>query len=116
MNPRRWEQIRVAFDEIVELGDAERAGRLAVLGTTDPELRDAVESLLSADVEADARLALVESPLGVERELGGGGMSYVYVAEETAFRRRVVVKVLRPELAGAVSARRFQREIQLAAR
>lgn len=30
----------------------------------------------------------------VERELGGGGMSRVFVAEETRFQRKVVVKVL----------------------
>ena len=43
-------------------------------------------------------------------------MSHVYLAEETAFGRHVVVKVLRPELTEAISMRRFQREIQLAAR
>ena len=32
----------------------------------------------------------------LERELGGGGMSRVFVAEETALRRKVVVKVLPP--------------------
>ena len=35
----------------------------------------------------------------LERELGGGGMSKVFVAEETRLRRKVVVKVLSPELA-----------------
>ena len=39
-----------------------------------------------------------------ERELGGGGMSRVFVAEESALRRTVVVKVLTPTLAaGACS-------------
>ena len=51
----------------------------------------------------------------IERELGGGGMSRVFVARETAFDRRVVVKVLPPELSAAVSVERFRREIQLAA-
>jgi len=52
----------------------------------------------------------------LERELGGGGMSSVYLAEETAFGRKVVVKVLPPDLLAGASVERFKREIQLAAR
>jgi serine/threonine-protein kinase len=52
----------------------------------------------------------------IERELGGGGMSRVFVAEELALGRRVVVKVLEPELAQGLSADRFAREAKLAAR
>lgn len=52
----------------------------------------------------------------LERELGGGGMSRVFVATETALGRRVVIKVLSPTLAEGVSVERFRREIQLAAR
>jgi serine/threonine-protein kinase len=51
----------------------------------------------------------------IERELGGGGMSRVFLAEEHALRRRVVIKVLPPEMAGQLSAERFTREIGLAA-
>jgi len=52
----------------------------------------------------------------LERELGGGGMSRVFLAEETALGRRVVVKVLAPELTEGLSAERFAREVRLAAR
>ena len=52
----------------------------------------------------------------IERELGGGGMSRVFLAEESSLGRRVVVKVLPADLAGAVSAARFRREVSLAAR
>ncbi len=51
----------------------------------------------------------------LERELTGGGMSRVFAARERALGRRVVVKVLPPELAAGVNRERFEREIQLAA-
>ena len=50
----------------------------------------------------------------VERELGGGGMSRVFVAEETSLGRRVALKVL-TELGEGVSVDRFRREIQTVA-
>ena len=51
----------------------------------------------------------------IERELGGGGMSRVFVATERALQRKVVIKVMPPELAAGVNVERFKREIQLAA-
>jgi serine/threonine-protein kinase len=51
----------------------------------------------------------------IERELSGGGMSRVFVAFDATLGRRVVVKVLPPELAASVSVDRFKREIMLAA-
>ncbi|MGK2961261.1 MAG: protein kinase domain-containing protein [Gemmatimonadaceae bacterium] len=51
-----------------------------------------------------------------DRELGGGGMARVFLAEDTALGRRVVVKVLAPEQIEGLSADRFAREVQLAAR
>ncbi|HVF38559.1 MAG TPA: serine/threonine-protein kinase, partial [Gemmatimonadaceae bacterium] len=69
---------------------------------TIPDLRDQLQATLGT--------AYI-----LERELGGGGMSRVFVAEETALGRKVVIKVLPPELAAAVSVDRFRREVQLAA-
>ena len=51
----------------------------------------------------------------IERELGGGGMSHVFLAAETGLGRHVVVKVLPPDLAPGINAERFHREIQLSA-
>ena len=51
----------------------------------------------------------------LERELGGGGMSRVFIATETSLGRKVVIKVLPPDLGEGVSVERFKREIQLAA-
>ena len=52
----------------------------------------------------------------IERELGGGGMSRVFVAEDVSLGRRVALKVLPPELAGPMNADRFRREILLSAK
>jgi len=51
----------------------------------------------------------------IERELGGGGMSRVFVAAEVRLNRRVAIKVLSPELAQGLNAERFEREILLSA-
>lgn len=51
----------------------------------------------------------------VDQELHGGGMSRLFRATEVSLGRQVVVKVLPPEMSGSVSARRFQREIELTA-
>jgi tetratricopeptide (TPR) repeat protein/tRNA A-37 threonylcarbamoyl transferase component Bud32 len=66
------------------------------------DLRDQLQSTLSGSYT-------------LERELGGGGMSRVFLADEIRLGRQVVVKVLSPELAAGISAERFEREIRLAA-
>jgi len=67
----------------------------------------------------DALRDQIQATLGdshtLERELGGGGMSRVFVAEETRHHRKVVIKVLSPELMQGISVERFEREIQTAA-
>ena len=51
----------------------------------------------------------------VGRELGGGGMSRVFLVDDVRLGRTIVAKMLSPELAGAISAERFEREIRVAA-
>ncbi len=68
-------------------------------------LADPPHSLVSA-LRASYRL---------ERELGSGGMATVYLAEDLKHRRKVAIKVLRPELALALGAERFLREIETTA-
>jgi serine/threonine protein kinase len=62
----------------------------------------------------------LQSTLGdaytLERELGGGGMSRVFVAEDNTLGRKIVVKMLPAEMAAGVSVERFKREIQVVAR
>lgn len=59
--------------------------------------------------------AALGSQYAVERELGGGGMSQVFLATELSLDRKVVIKVLPQSLAATVNVERFRREIQLAA-
>ena len=47
----------------------------------------------------------------IERELGQGGMATVYLAEDLKHRRKVALKVLKPELAAVLGAERFVQEI-----
>ena len=67
------------------------------------DLRDQLQSTLSGSFT-------------IERELGGGGMSRVFVAREEALGRAVVIKVIKGDLAEGLSAERFAREVKLAAR
>ena len=50
-----------------------------------------------------------------ERELGQGGMATVFLAEDLKHHRKVAIKVLKPELAAALGAERFLREIETTA-
>ncbi len=59
--------------------------------------------------------AALEGRYAIERELGEGGMATVYLADDLKHNRKVAVKVLRSELAAAVGADRFLREIETTA-
>lgn len=67
-----------------------------------------------ADLRESLARALGEAYL-LGEELGGGGMSRVFLAEETGLERKVVIKALLPELASTVSVQRFAREVHAAA-
>ena len=120
VSAERWAAIDAIFADATELPTAERAAFVANACGSDAELRAEVESLLSAhdgdtDFLEQPHAAAREGPdlatqlqaaLGtafhIERELTGGGMSRVFVATETALKRRVVIKVLSPELVSPV--------------
>ncbi len=60
--------------------------------------------------------AALADRFAIERELGQGGMATVYLARDQKHDRLVAVKVLRPEIAGALGPDRFLREIRIAAK
>jgi eukaryotic-like serine/threonine-protein kinase len=141
----RWATIERIFHAALERPPVERAAFLDQACAGDPTLRHEVESLLAADdgtagapgpasdwADALAELGAkalagedaeitgrLQRALGsgyrIERELRPGGMSRVFVAEDMALGRRVVIKVLAPRLAAELDADRFHREIRIAA-
>ena len=63
------------------------------------------------DLRAQLQLTLGDA-YTIERELGGGGMSRVFVARDEVLGREVVFKVIKADLAEGVSAERFAREVK----
>ena len=70
---------------------------------------------MDSDLQTQLQHALGDA-YRITRELGGGGMSRVFVATEKELDRQVVIKVPPPTIAAAMNVSRFRREIQLAAR
>jgi TolB-like protein/tetratricopeptide (TPR) repeat protein len=114
-------------------GDAELQEELTSLLAAHASSNDFFDEL-SADVVGPAYSAVLENGAGgwgaalaseleaaltgtyrIEKELGGGGMSRVFLAEEIKLSRQVVIKVLPAATAASMSGERFRREIQLAA-
>jgi len=65
--------------------------------------------------DTDRLTAALSDRYRIERELGQGGMATVYLAEDLKHRRKVAIKVLRPELAAVLGVERFLQEIELTA-
>jgi serine/threonine protein kinase/tetratricopeptide (TPR) repeat protein len=139
----RWERILELFEEALELPPGERTLWLEQQDLSDPTILPEVEGLLNAHERADGILdrsigpavpttdqppeldgeqlaGLLDRALGgryrIVRELGRGGMAVVFLAWERKHDRRVVLKVMRPEIAAHYSPDRFLREVRLAAR
>lgn len=134
----RWERVEELFREALDKDPAERHRWLVEAEREDPQLRAEVESLLEADAVAGDRLErLVHEGMDLasrqtfglgswiegyelERELGRGGSSTVYLGVwrhgGRSKAKRVAVKVLRSEVRSTLARRRFLLEGKILAR
>jgi serine/threonine protein kinase len=74
-----------------------------------------VADFLSTSPLASRLQAELGTRYTLQGTMPGGAMAYVFVAWERALARRIVIKVLLPQLAAAISLERFRREITISA-
>jgi hypothetical protein len=136
LTPETYRTVQAIFFAARERAPQERASFLDSACGTDTVVRAEVDSLLAADernvdfleksalADMDARRSDLRAQLSgalgsryeILNEIGGGGMSRLFLAQEHAPDRLVVIKVLSRELGAELSTQRFAREIQVAAR
>jgi len=110
------------WDELTSLLEVAEAAAEYFTDVSERLIAPTLSALARAEDEAagpEAMEALQVKLAGVyhlERELGGGGMSSVFLAEDLRLRRHVVMKVLPPETIPTGNAERFRREIEFSAR
>ena len=136
MEPERWDRVGELFAAALERPPEARRAFVVESAENDPALGEEVLSLLAAH-EREGGLFASERPDGEEGDdpvgeephpdrlgpyrlfhlLGRGGMGSVYLAARVdgEYRKRVALKVLRPDLDSPEVARRFRRERQILA-
>lgn len=138
MNAERYARVKDRFIAALELPPAQRARYLDESCGDDVATRHDVQRLIAAyeatasfldsaapplDTPHLASIArtLLEKPTAIGgyqlgREIGRGGMGVVYEAEQNSPRRKVAIKLIRPELATAAMLRRFEYEAEILGR
>jgi serine/threonine-protein kinase len=135
-DPALWQRARAVFDEVADLGPADRPARVAALCGSDEALRREVESLLAHDVPAadpfgplvgQAARTFVDAGAPLEPgqtllhytltwKIGVGGMGEVWRATDDTLGRDVAIKLLPAGVAGnPARLARFEREAKLLA-
>jgi len=130
MTPERWQQIQDVLEKALELASEQRSAYLNQACSSDPSLRQEVETLLASSdgvrssflqpSPSTQRVSLTSgTKLGeyeVKSMLGSGGMGEVYRARDSRLGRDVAIKVLPSSLsADSERLRRFEQEARAAA-
>ena len=136
MTPERWQQVKTALDDALNLGSAERSALLSRLAATDPGLHDEVESLLEAEENGDDSFLNVtpHAALGLEplqrtmvgrrcgpyqliEEIGVGGMGEVYKARrvDDEYQQQVAIKLVHGGPGSSFIGSRLRAERQILA-
>lgn len=138
----KWTELDRLFDEAVDLPQPQLDEFVARVHQRDPELAARLARMLHAHAQAgplDRQLILAE-PLAagtpaegpgslrdraasalseryvLDETLGVGGTAAVFLAHERKHDRKVVIKVLQPDVAALIGTARFRDEVQIAAR
>jgi serine/threonine-protein kinase len=114
---REDEELRREVESLLDAADARGSGVRRALEGLQPSERSGGKRSAPpepGDVPTSLQTALADR-YRIVRELGRGGMATVYLADDVKHHRQVAVKVLRPELAAVVGAKRFLAEIETTA-
>ena len=84
--------------------------------TIEPSLVPSSDAAPTAPTDPEGILGLRVGGYLLQRFIAGGGMGYVYEAEQAAPRRTVALKVLRPGVATKRMLRRFEYEAEILGR